>query len=340
MRYALRPLAEQVIVITGASSGIGLVTARRAAAAGAKVVLVARNASALSQIVNEIRDQGGDATFAVADVAVPAEVEAAACAAIEQYGRIDGWVSNAGVAIYAKLLETPFDEHERMLRTNYLGVVNSANAAIPHLRDLGGAFITVASIAAELPSPVLGAYTATKHAVKGYIESLRIELIADEIPVSVTLVKPSGINTPIGQHAANHVPGEALIPPPVYDPELVADVILDALVTPRREITVGGAGRAQVLFGEHFPALLDRMAGWLIPRLSDPTRPATEANSLFEPSNDGRERSGTEHGRAVSLYTTAVRYRKSTAMGIGVLAIAGAAYLVRRQRITAARAVS
>lgn len=336
MRYALRPLAEQVIVITGASSGIGLVTARRAAAAGAKVLLVARNGDALSKIVDEIRDQGGEAIYAIADVAVPAEVEAAASAAIARYGRIDSWVNNAGVAIYAKLLETPFVEHERMLRTNYLGVVNGANAAIPHLREQGGAFVTVASIAAELPSPILGAYTATKHAVKGYIESLRIELIADKIPVSVTLVKPSGINTPIGQHAANHVKGEALIPPPVYDPDLVADVILDALVISRREVTVGGVGRAQVLFGEHFPALLDRMAGWLIPRLSDPTRPATEANSLFEPSNDGRERSGTEHGRSISLYTTAVRYRKSAGLGIGVLAIAGAAYLFGRRRPTEA----
>lgn len=334
MRYALRPLAEQVVVVTGASSGIGLVTARRAAAAGAKVVLVARDRTGLTEIVDEIRNAGGDATHCVADVAIPAEVEKAAAIAVERYGRIDGWVSNAGVAIYAKLLETPVDEHERMLRTNYLGVVNSTNAAIPHLRKRGGAFVTVASIAAELPSPILGAYAATKHAVKAYVESLRIELIADRIPVSVTLIKPSGIDTPIGQHAANHVDGEALIPPPVYDPDLVADAILDALVTPRRDITIGGVGRAQVLFGEHFPALLDRLAGFLIPRLSDPARPATRANSLFEPSNDGRERSGIEHGRSISLYTAIARHRMAAGIGIGLLAIAGAVCLARGRKIT------
>src|SRR5689334_604460 len=133
-RYRLRPFADQVVVITGASSGIGLDTARIAAARGAKVVLIARDEAALRQAVLEIEGAGGVAAFAVADVGVPAEVDAAAAVAIDRFGRIDTWVNNAGVAIYALLADTPIDEHERLFRTNYFGAVNGATAAIRHMR--------------------------------------------------------------------------------------------------------------------------------------------------------------------------------------------------------------
>lgn len=329
MRYRLRPLGEQVMVITGASSGIGLATARRAAAAGARLVLIARDGESLSALAREIEAAGGEAIAIVADVGEPAEVEAAARRAIERFGRIDTWVNDAGVTIYAPLEATPLDEHERMFRTNYFGVVNGTNAALPHLRASGGALITIGSIASDLPTPLLGAYSASKHAVKGFMNSLRIELVAEQAPVSVTLIKPSGIDTPIGRHAANHQGHEALIPPPVYDPELVAKAILDAAEHPRREMNVGGLGRLNVLLGTHFPRLLEHVARFLIPVLTDPARPPTPTDNLFVPAGEGHVRSGIQPGRRFSLYTWAGRHR--WAVGAGAATIAGLAWFARAQ---------
>jgi short-subunit dehydrogenase len=332
MRIKLKPLAEQVVLITGASSGIGLVTARTAAARGAKVMLVARNEAALEEAVRSITAEGGTAAYAVADVGDAEQVRAAGAAAIARFGRIDSWVNNAGVAIYAKLVDTPLDEHERMFRTNYFGAVNGAMTAIALMRESGGALITVASIASDLPSPILGAYAASKHAIKAYVESLRIELRADAVPLSLTLIKPAGIDTPIGQHAANHMPGEAMIPPPAYDPQLVADAILDAAERPRREITVGGAGRAQVLFGEHFPALLERLAPLTIPGLFDRSKRRTPGSDLFAAGTGGHERSGILSARRTSLYTTA-QLHPGTTTAIGIAAAAGIVGIIAARRL-------
>ncbi len=296
MALALKPVGEQVVVITGASSGIGLVTARRLARASAKVVLVSRNGNVMRDIVEGINDDGGNAAYAVADVGDPAAVRAAANHTVATFGRIDSWINCAGVAIYAKLTETPEDEHQRLFQTNYFGAVHGALTALEHLRRDGGALITVGSIAGDIPSPIMGAYDASKHAVKGFMESLRIEVIADKLPVSVTLIKPAGMNTPIGEHAANHVDGEALIPRPVYDPALVAEAIIEAIQHPRREVTIGGVGRLQVMLGTHFPGLLARFGGLLGPLLSDPDRPKTEGSNLAQPRDNGREHSEHETG--------------------------------------------
>lgn len=328
-----RPLAEQKIVITGASSGIGLQTAKQAVAQGAEVLLVSRNAEALAQIVEEIGAGAGSAVFHAADVGDAEAMKAAAQAAVDRFGRIDTWINCAGVAIYGKLVDIPFDEHERLFRTNYFGVVNGAQAALPYLERSGGTLITIASIASDIPSPILGAYAASKHAVKAYIESLRIELTTAGSAVTITLVKPSGVDTPIGQHAANHMGAEALIPPPVYDPSIVADTILDLIEHPRREITIGGAGRANVLLGEHFPRALQHLSRFFSPLLTDSGRPPTSRNNLFQPGDDKRVRSGVEQGRAFSLYTVAARHRTVTALSVAGLA--AAAFAVRRARLSA-----
>lgn len=305
MPVKLKPLADQVMVITGASSGIGLITARDAARQGVSVVLVARNETALRDVVAEIEAAGGQAAYAVADVGERAQVNAAAGVAIVRFGRIDTWVNCAGVAIYARLIDTPEHEHRRLFQTNYFGVVHGALTAIEHLRAQGGALITVGSIAGDIPSPVMGAYDASKHAVKGFVDSLRIEVNADRLPISVTLIKPSGMNTPIAQHAASHVDGEALIPPPVYDPQLVADAILRAAQHPVRAETVGGLGRVLVLLGTHFPAVLAKIGGSVAPLLSDSTLPKTAGSNLYRAAQDGDERADHGTGRRVSLYAAA-----------------------------------
>ncbi|WP_375382996.1 SDR family oxidoreductase [uncultured Sphingomonas sp.] len=329
MKIALKPLAEQVIVITGASSGIGLVTAKLAAERGAKVMLVARNEGSLQEAVEAIATAGGHADYAVADAGDITAVGAAADRTVARFGRIDTWVSDAGTAIYAKLVDTPLDEHEQLFRTNYFGTVHSALTAYHHLRETGGAFIAIGSIASDLPSPILSAYSASKHAVKGFVDALRMEFTADRVPIAVTLIKPSGIDTPIAQHAANHVDGEALIPPPVYDPTLVAEAILDAAEHVRRDITVGGAGRLQVLLGTHLPAVLDRFSGVLERTMSNPTQSATRDTSIFAPTQHGQERSGRQPGRRFSLYT-AVERHAALIGGVTLVAALGAAALVSR----------
>lgn len=334
----LKPLADQVIAITGASSGVGLVTARRAAERGAKVMLIARNGEVLADIVREIRAQGGTADYAIADVGDREQLRDAADKAIACFRRIDSWVNNAGVAIYAPLLETPLDEHERLIRTNYFGVVNGAQVAMEHLRAEGGALITVASIAGDMPSPVMGAYTASKHAVVAFIESLRIELGAQSMPVSVTLIKPSGMATPIAAHAANHRDGAPKIPPPVYDPLLVAKAILDAAEKPVRDVTVGGVGRLQVLFANHFPALFERIAPVVGPLLRDRSKAGTGSSNLFAPARDGEERSSDEKGMPVSLYNVAGPHR-SIVGGLVILAIGGAGLAWRLKAGHAARSL-
>lgn len=331
MSLRLKPLADQVVLITGASSGIGLVTAKLAALRGAKVMLVARNAESLRAAVAEITARGGDAGYAVADVGDMAAVRAAAAAAIAKFGRIDTWVNNAGTAIYGKLVETPLDEHEQLFRTNYFGTVHGALTAFEHLRERGGAIVTVGSIASDLPTPILSAYSASKHAVKGFVDALRMEFKADAVPIAVTLIKPAGIDTPIAQHAANHVDGEALIPPPIYDPSLVAKAILDAAQHVRRDITVGGAGRLQVLVGTHFPALLDRLSGLLEKPLSNPAEAKTKISSIFAPNQPGQERSGRQSGLKTSVYTAAQRH--PAAMGIATtVVLAGIAALLLRRK--------
>lgn len=199
-------------------------------------------------------------------------------------------------------------------------MVNGTQAALPYLERSNGTLITVASIAADIPTPLLGVYAASKRAVKAYIESLRIELTIAQSSVNVSLIKPSGIDTPIGQHARNHTDAEALIPPPVYDPTIVAEAILGMVESPRREITIGGVGRLNVLLGEHFPRALEHLSRYFRPLLTDPTKPPTPDDNLHHAGDDGRVRSGTEHGRGFSGYTSVVRHRGLATVAAAALA--------------------
>ncbi len=255
----LKPLDQQTIVITGGSSGIGLATARLAAERGANVVIIARNEEGLEAAAAGIRSLGQRCDTIRADVGSREDVAAAIEEVIARHGGFDTFVSNAGIGAYALLEEISDADHRLVFETNYWGTVHCATEALPHLKARGGALIVTGSISSDMPSPVLSSYTASKHAVKGYVDSLRLELMHEKAPVSVTLIQPSGINTPFVEKALNQMDARAMIPPPIYSPDLVAEAICRAAQTPTRDMIVGGGGRAMTLFAHLFPNLSDRV---------------------------------------------------------------------------------
>lgn len=308
MNFKLRNLSDQVIVITGASSGIGLVTARLAAKRGARLVLNARNEEALSQIVDEISEAGGEAIYVVGDVGSFDDVHKIGLEAIRHFGGFDTWVNNAGVSIYGAVLDQPLEDQRRLFETNYWGVVHGCMVACTHLKGRGGALINVGSVLSDIAIPIQGTYCATKHAVKGYTDALRLELEEQDIPISVTLIKPSAIDTPYTSHAKNLMPVEPQNPPPVYAPDLVAEAILHCAENPERDLYVGGGGKMLAEAGHHAPRLTDKliertMFSW---QKSDKQKPNGREDSLHAPAADGQERGGySGHVAESSVYTKA-----------------------------------
>ncbi len=328
MRVSLRPLHEQVIVITGASSGIGLCTARMAAEQGARIVLGARSADVLDRLVEEITARGGEALAVSVDVADEDAVERLADRALSRFGRIDSWINNAGVAIFGELERTPMDDHRRLFETNYWGVVHGSLVALRHLSG-GGAIINVGSVLGDRAIPLQGAYCASKHAVKGFTEALRMELEHAGAPISVTLVKPSAIATPYAEHARSFTDHEPRLPPPHYAPELVARTILRATTEPVRDVFVGGSARALSALGTMAPRLADRLFEGTLFRLQQTDVPANgRRDNLFLPTEDPRERGQEEHVFERSVSDRAAEHPVRTLL-LGAALVAGVALLVR-----------
>jgi short-subunit dehydrogenase len=331
--HRLKPLSDQTIVVTGGTSGIGLCTALEAARRGAHVILVSRNEEMLKEVVHRIRRKGGQADYCVADVGDRAAVRQAVNDIVTRHGGFDTWVNNAGVGIYASLEETSDEDHERIFRTNYFGVVNGSLEALKHLKRRGGALINIGSISSEMPAPVLSAYTASKHAVKGFTDSLRLELIHEGAPVSVTLIKPSGIHSPFGQHAKNYMDGFSKVPPPVYHPRLVANAILHAAEHPTRDILVGAAGALQVKLAHLLPKLADRLFAFAFYRTAvDRDRPKRQGSrGLHQSASEGRILGDqSDSPVSVSPYTWAQMHPAATAaMVVGGAAVAGALIAAR-----------
>ena len=288
MSAKLKSIDEQVMVITGASSGIGLCTAQSAAKAGAKLVLAARSDQTLTNIVGQINATGGEAIAVHCDVANQNDLQRVAQAAIDRFGRIDTWVNNAGVAIYGRLDESSDEDNRRLFDTNFWGVVYGSLVALPHLKTSGGALINVGSEVSEAAAPLLGMYVASKHAVKGFTDSLRIEVEdVDKAPVSITLIQPTATDTPFPQHARNYMDKEPKLPPPVQDPQKVADAIISAAQKPTRAIRVGMMAKMNVAATKLMPGMAEKMAAKKIDQFVADEPPRDPKGSLFVPSEDG-----------------------------------------------------
>ena len=331
----LKNISEQTIVITGATSGIGLTTARMAAERGAKLVLVARNEDALRELTDEINSNGARAVYSVADVADENALQAAADKAKNEFGGFDTWVNNAGGSIYGRIADVPTEDLRQLFETNVWGVVNGSKIAVEHLKNKGGALINLGSEVSIAPIPLQGMYSASKHAVKGFTDALRMEVEGDELPISVTLIKPTAIHTPFPENAKNYLPYKPTLPPPVYAPELVAEAILHSAETPTREFFVGGMAKAHASMAQNMPKLYETMNEKLIDSFQNSGEPA-KANGkdgLYEPNSNLRER-GAEDRFVLehSVYQQAKLHPLvTTALAIGG-GIALAALFAKRAR--------
>lgn len=231
-----------VVVITGASSGIGRATAHALAARGAIVVLTSRDREALNEVAREC---GGETLVVAADVTRESELEAVARRAVDAYGRIDAWINDAAVYLVGRFDDVPPEAFRRVMETNFFGMIHGTRAAMPYFERQGkGILVNIASIAGVAPQPYATAYVASKFAVRGFSSALRMELAAERVRgIHVCTVLPAAIDTPIFQHAANYSGRATRALDPTYDPDDVAKAIANLLEHPKAEVIVGAAGK-------------------------------------------------------------------------------------------------
>lgn len=290
MKAVLKPLQDQVVVVTGATSGNGLATVELAVARGAAVVAVARNEGALASLKTRLSESGGRIATCVADVSDPVAVDRIVESAIASFGGFDSWVNNAGVGTYGTLEQVPIEDHRRVFDVNYFGALYGSLAAARHLRRRGGgAIVNVGSILADRAIVQQGPYSATKHAIQALTDTLRVELEREGAAISVTIVKPGAIDTPFPEHARNFMTEPPRLPPPLYTPGVVADAILFACATPRRTIYAGGGGLLATVLALLAPRLADRIMETVATELQqkpdDPGDPSRRDN-LYAPRAD------------------------------------------------------
>jgi len=283
----LKSIENQVVVVMGASSGIGRETALRFANRDAKVVVAARSEAGLRSLEDEIRGLSGEARAVVADVSKFEQVEAVAQSAVEEYGRLDTWVHLAAAGLFAPFDQTEPDEFKRVVDVDLMGQVYGAMAALPHIKREGrGALVHISSVVGKRSAPLQSAYSASKHGVDGFLESLRIELLHEGWnSIGVTNIMPAAINTPFFTKARTKLGVKPKGFPPIYQPGVVVDAILYSAEKAPREIVAGGAGKGMLLTQRLSPRLMDAIMvrGGFGSQMTDEPKSTADPDGLFAP---------------------------------------------------------
>jgi NAD(P)-dependent dehydrogenase (short-subunit alcohol dehydrogenase family) len=276
-----KPLREQVLVVTGASTGLGRAVARGAGARGARVVLAARNAGALGNGVREVEAAGSEALAVPTDVTDLAQVEALVDRAVARFGRIDTFVANAMVTVYAEVEQLEPDELRRVLDVNFTGVANGLWASLPHLKASQGTFLHVSSALAYRGIPLQAAYCASKAAARTFLESARVELEKHGAGVAVSLVLPGAIDTPQFDRDRQKIGYQPQPVPPIYEPEPFAEAVLRCCEQPVRELPIGW-GAQKLLWGQK---LSPRAGDWMLRRMGWKSQHTSERKPVGSPDN-------------------------------------------------------
>jgi short-subunit dehydrogenase len=333
-----RPLRHQVVVVTGASSGVGRETALLLGERGATVVLAARNEKALSTLEAEVTRLGGTALPRPTDVAEWAQVEGLARETVERFGRIDTWVNCAATAVYGEVHQLAVEEIAQAVQVILMGQIHGMKAALEQMRDQGqGGIVNVASALATQAVPLQAPYVAAKHGILGFAESLRMELEHEGSAITVSTLLPSSINTPLFEHARSKLGVLPQPVPPIYQPRVVADAVLRAISHPQPRMVVGGGGKMLELVHRIAPrsaaTLLLRVGKTVQKQKTD--RPDAGTDNLFTASTGPGAVEGSfgQRAKSTSVYTTVLeqhpqRIRALLAAG----AVLGVAALRRRGR--------
>jgi NAD(P)-dependent dehydrogenase (short-subunit alcohol dehydrogenase family) len=280
-----RPVTDQAVVVLGASSGIGRATALAFGRRGAQVVVASRGVEALDTLVTELTALGAQAVSVPTDITDEAAVDALARTAEERFGRIDTWVTGPAVSVYGTVADITVAEFRRVMEVNFLGHVAAAKAAVPALeRAGGGVLIGIVSVEGYRSMPLHAPYSASKFALRAFYDALRMELADEHSPVAITSILPAGIGTPFFEHSRSKTGAMPKPPPPVYAPELVAEVIVRAAEHPRREIPVGDAALGFLAGQRVSPALTEAVLSVAGPRVQQADRPDDGTDILDTPT--------------------------------------------------------
>lgn len=330
-RGAMLDLQQRVVVVTGASSGVGRAVARAAAARGARVALIARGLDGLEAAAREVEAEGGESLVLPLDLADAAAVEAAADRIAEAWGGIDVWVNDAMVSVFATVDDTTPEEYQRVLAVNFLGTVHGTRAALRHMRARGaGHIVQMGSALAYRSIPLQSAYCASKAAVRAFTDSLRCELLHEDSAIAVTMVQLPAVNTPQFEVARNKLPGRARPVPPTYQPEEMARAVLYAIARRPRELKVGWSTLAAIFGQALMPGWLDRFLADRAWRAQLAPGPARRSDNLDRPLPGDRGAHGRfeDEARPRSLELRLRTHRG--AVVAGALAAALALFGVRR----------
>jgi NAD(P)-dependent dehydrogenase (short-subunit alcohol dehydrogenase family) len=233
-------LQDKVVLITGASSGIGAVAAVRFARAGADVALLARSRDGLERVAAQVQEHGRRALVLPCDVTDRPGLEAAVGQVIDEFGHLDVLVSNAAAVTFGRFEQVPPEEFDKTVDITFTGAVNVIRLCLPHLARSKGNMVVVGSIMTKVPLPTFSSYAASKHALYGFLNSLRIEMKLAEQAVPISLVNPGAVATPLWDHTTSHTGKQPVTPPDSYTPDAVARVIVACAQSPRHEVAVGG----------------------------------------------------------------------------------------------------